>query len=60
MLCYVSDHIKEHDDNDFANREGSIKIYCPSLIDKERSIETQREQAERLTRPMRSWSNELQ
>lgn len=60
MLGYLSDHVKEHDDNGFANREGLLKGYCPSLIDKERSIETQREQAEISTRLMRSWSNDLQ
>lgn len=45
----LSDHIKEHDVKGFATREGSIKVYCPGLVDKARSMDTQKEQAERLT-----------
>lgn len=36
----------------FATREGSIKVYCPGLVDKARTMDNQKEQAERLTQPI--------
>ena len=52
MLCCITDHEKDHNDNGFKNWEGSIQVYCPSLIDKEKSIETLKELAKTLTQPI--------
>lgn len=52
MLCCITDREKDHNDNGFTNWEGSIQVYCPSLIDKEKSMETLKELAKTLTQPI--------
>ena len=55
IIMFLVDAIwpfKEHDMKGFATREGSIKVYCPGLVDKARTMDNQKEKAERLTQPI--------
>lgn len=54
-LYTLSDYLKDHDENGFINADlkNPINIFSPSLMDRERSVETQQAHAEDLNIPIK-------